>query len=71
MCLNKLKTSVKNNGEKIHGGSDNRQRDIQDMEYFPTSSHVSLLEFRIILSQKIESSRAVENANHFECGTWN
>ncbi len=52
MCLNKLKTSAKNNDENIHDDSDNRQRDMQDMEYFPTNSHVSLLEFTIILSQK-------------------
>ncbi len=52
MCLNKLKTSSKNNDEKIHDDSGNRQHDIQDMEYFPTNSHVSLLEFTIILSQK-------------------
>ncbi len=44
MCLNKLKTSSKNNDEKIHDDSGNRQCDVQDMEYFTTNSHILLLE---------------------------
>ncbi len=72
MCLNKMKTSVKNNGEKKHDDSDNRHHDTKDMKYFTANNHIFLLEFTITASQKkIKSSKSVKNTNPVECGTSN
>ncbi len=72
MCLNKMKTSVKNNGEKIHDDLDNRHRDTKDMKYFTANNHILLLEYTIIVPPlKIKSSRAVKNTHPVECGTSN